>query len=414
MRFLRTPVARVGVVLYMCLTAVKSKTVAVSQTPAEMEVLVGDVARINCSYSSGDGDQMRIEWTRNSSARPLCYRMENKHSSGSRQFCTSGFNVTLDLSANSSSLIIYNVRLNDSGVYFCQLSVEIPPPTLTAKGEGTRLTVNARPRVWVRAEPVSTPTRGVRLTCTSLDFYPGPIQVSWFADGHQLTNGTETGPLSPNPDGSFSISSYLNLTLTAWDQGGDYTCQVNHSTLHKPITERAHASSAEKGPKPKVGSTCWMYWSTPDPSEHQAAAEPLSPSISLALVPTSLSSPDHLCVPWTPLAADLAGAGSNTTAHSLHPSLPAAPSSSALRSSGTSSVASTLPLQAAALQVLLRSGELGLPPPMAVCNSLVKKVVRSVKSRAESVENVEPVRTEHCANDHTIYLLLGQGCARES
>ncbi|XP_055500333.1 immunoglobulin lambda-1 light chain-like [Leucoraja erinacea] len=319
MRFLRSPVAGVGVVLYMCLTAVKSKTVVVSQTPAEMEVLVGDVARINCSYSSGDGDQMRIEWTRNSSARPLCHRMANKHSSGSRQSCTSGFNVTLDLSANSSSLIIYNVHLHDSGVYFCQLSVEIPPPTLTAKGEGTRLIVNARPRVWVRAEPVSTPTQGVRLTCTSLDFYPGPIQVSWFADGHQLTNGTETGPLSPNPDGSFSISSFLNLTLTAWGQGGDYTCQVNHSTLHKPITERAHASSTGH-------------------------------------------SRDKLL--WIILAS-------------------------------------------CGLTVLMAA-------VIGACSMSMKKEVRSIKSRAESVENVEPVRTEHLGNEHAVYHLLGQGCARES
>lgn len=220
----------------------KYQRLTVSQTPSSILALRGQSVKINCSFSHENYEQVWIKWERIHSARRLCdYTFNRLKANYTQRDCTQRTDIMLDLTTSSFILTISNLQVNDSDIYLCRMSLEIPPPVQIVEGSSTNLTVEARPRVWVRAEPVSTPTQGVRLTCTSLDFYPGPIQVSWFADGHQLTNGTETGPLSPNPDGSFSISSFLNLTLTAWGQGGDYTCQVNHSTLHKPITQHISA-----------------------------------------------------------------------------------------------------------------------------------------------------------------------------
>ncbi|XP_051870431.1 immunoglobulin kappa light chain-like [Pristis pectinata] len=221
----------------------RSKNPTVSQTPPEIKVLKGDTARINCSYSGGDEEQMRIKWMRNSSAQPLCQHMKNKLNSTSIKLCTNHSNVTLEFSGSSTALLIYNVHLNDSDIYFCQFSIEIPPPTRMAKGEGTRLKVEARPTVQLTTEPLPSPNEGVQLICTSLEFYPGSIQVSWFRDGQLITNGTEDGPLYSNSDGSFSITSFLNLSLSDWKDVGNYYCQVNHSTLSAPITKQTHNSS---------------------------------------------------------------------------------------------------------------------------------------------------------------------------
>ncbi|XP_078265137.1 immunoglobulin lambda-1 light chain-like [Rhinoraja longicauda] len=235
------------VLLHSLLAEGKYQSLAVSQTPPSIFALRGQSAKINCSYSHDNYEQVWIKWERKHSAQRLCdYTFNRFKPKYTQRDCTRRAGITLDPTTNSFILTISNLQVNDSGIYLCRMSLEIPPPVQMVMGNSTNLTVEARPWVGVRVEPLSTPTQGVRLTCTSLDFYPGPIQVSWFTDGHELTNGTETGPLSPNPDGSFSISSFLNLSLTAWGQGGNYTCQVNHSTLHKPIRQHISARSTGK------------------------------------------------------------------------------------------------------------------------------------------------------------------------
>ncbi|XP_072901398.1 uncharacterized protein [Hemitrygon akajei] len=186
---------------------------------------------------------MRIKWIRNSSVQPLCQQMKNKFNPASVPLCASQFQVTLDISANSTSLLIYNVNLSDIDIYFCEFSIEIPPPTLTAKGEGTWLKVEARPTVQLTTKAPPSPNAGVQLICTSVEFYPGNIQVSWFSDGQLITNGTEDGPLYSNSDGSFSMASFLNLSVPDWGDGGNYSCQVNHSTLSAPIIKHSRDSS---------------------------------------------------------------------------------------------------------------------------------------------------------------------------
>uniref|UniRef100_UPI00398F1D86 immunoglobulin kappa light chain-like n=1 Tax=Pristiophorus japonicus TaxID=55135 RepID=UPI00398F1D86 len=228
--------------LHFFLNAVKSKNLSVSQTPSELRVLKGDIAQMNCSYSITDEEQLRITWKRNS-AQPLCYHVENTFNSSSIRWCAERANITLDRSTNFSSLILYDLHVNDSDIYFCQAFIEIPPPIQTAKSTGTHLTVEARPKVHIRAETLPYPNEGVQLVCTSLEFYPDSIQVSWFKDGQLITNGTENGTLYCNSDGTFSITSFLNLSVFDWNEGGNYSCQVNHSTLSAPITERAPGSN---------------------------------------------------------------------------------------------------------------------------------------------------------------------------
>ncbi|XP_062906250.1 tyrosine-protein phosphatase non-receptor type substrate 1-like [Mobula hypostoma] len=240
----RTQEICIGVFLYFFLIAAKTNP-KVFQTPPEIKVLKGDTAQINCSYSGGDEEQMRIKWMRNSSEQLLCQQMKNKHNSASIPTCTSRFQVTLDTSANSTSLLIDNVNLNDIDIYFCEFSIEIPPPILTAKGEGTWLKVEARPTVQLTTKAPSSPDASIQLICTSVEFYPGNIQVSWFRDGELITNGTEDGHLYSNSDGSFSMASFLNLSVSDWSDGGNYSCQVNHSTLSTPIIEHSRDSSPD-------------------------------------------------------------------------------------------------------------------------------------------------------------------------
>ncbi|XP_038657155.1 immunoglobulin kappa light chain-like [Scyliorhinus canicula] len=237
-----TQVIKRCVLLYFFLIAVTSKNLSVFQTPSEIRVLKGDIAQINCSFSDTD-EQWRIIWRRNTSAKVLCHHLANKNNLTSVRHCTEYANITVNLLRKSSSLTIYNLHLNDSDIYFCEVHFEIPPPPRSKIGEGTLVTVEASPTVRLRAETLPSPNEGVQLICTSLEFYPESIQVSWFKDGWSVTNGSMNGTLCANSDGSFSITSFLNLSLFDWNEGGNYSCQVNHSTLSAPITERISVSS---------------------------------------------------------------------------------------------------------------------------------------------------------------------------
>ncbi|XP_067849156.1 tapasin-related protein-like [Heptranchias perlo] len=224
------------VLLHFFLIAVKSKNLTVYQTPSEIRILKGETAQINCSYKYTDAEQLRIAWKRNTSAQMLCQLTENKANFTAFRDCTERVNITLDLSTNSSSLVIYDLHLNDSDIYFCKVSIEIPPPTQTAKGKGTHLTVEAPPTIQLTAETLPFPNEGIQLVCTSVGFYPSCIRVSWFK-GQLIINETDDGTLYSNSDGSFSFTSFLNLSVSDWNEGANYSCQVNHSTLPTPITK---------------------------------------------------------------------------------------------------------------------------------------------------------------------------------
>ncbi|XP_038658206.1 tyrosine-protein phosphatase non-receptor type substrate 1-like [Scyliorhinus canicula] len=238
---------KLSILLHLLLNAGKSRNLTVSQTPSAIKALKGQAVIINCSYSNENGEQLRIKWGRKDSAQGLCDYTYNKNNAKYTLWhCVEHANITVDISTNSSSLTIYDLYLKDSSIYFCQVFIEIPPPALAAKGKGTHLTVEASPTVRLRAETLPSPNEGVQLICTSLEFYPESIQVSWFKDGWSVTNGSMNGTLCANSDGSFSITSFLNLSLFDWNEGGNYSCQVNHSTLSAPITERISVSNQDE------------------------------------------------------------------------------------------------------------------------------------------------------------------------
>ncbi|XP_059505979.1 uncharacterized protein LOC125457037 [Stegostoma tigrinum] len=229
---------QLSILSHILLSTGKSERLIVSVTPSEIKALKGQTVNIDCSYQNEDGEQLRIKWGRKDSAQVLCDYTYNKNNiKYTLWHCIEHMNITVDLSTNSSSLTIYDLHLNDSSIYFCQISIEIPPPTLTVKGKGVLLKVEAQPTVQLIEKTQPYPNEWRELICTSLEFYPDDIQVSWFKNGQRITNGVKNGTLYTNSDGSFSITSALNLSVLEWNEGEMYSCQVNHSTLPAPITE---------------------------------------------------------------------------------------------------------------------------------------------------------------------------------
>ncbi|XP_048459030.1 immunoglobulin lambda-1 light chain-like [Rhincodon typus] len=253
MTSLGTQIFKLCVLLHFFLLAVRSKKLTVFQTPSEIRALKGDNVQINCSYSD-TVEQFRIMWKRNTSTQLFCHHMENKINCSSIMHCTERANITVDSSTKSSSLIIHDLHLSDADIYFCQVDFEIPPPSQSARGKGTRITVEAQPTVQLIERTQPYPNEGRELICTSLEFYPDDIQVSWFKDGQRITNSIKNGTLYTNSDGSFSITSALNLSVLEQNETGIYSCQVNHSTLSAPTTKRIPVCN--QGEKKSIHCIC--------------------------------------------------------------------------------------------------------------------------------------------------------------
>uniref|UniRef100_A0A452IAZ5 Ig-like domain-containing protein n=1 Tax=Gopherus agassizii TaxID=38772 RepID=A0A452IAZ5_9SAUR len=101
-------------------------------------------------------------------------------------------------------------------------------------GGGTQLTVLGQPKASPTvhlfppsSEEIQTKSKAT-LVCLLGSFYPGSIQVTWKADGQQISTGVETTKPSKQSDNKYMASSYLSLDASDWKRHESYTCQVTH------------------------------------------------------------------------------------------------------------------------------------------------------------------------------------------
>uniref|UniRef100_A0A452IB44 Ig-like domain-containing protein n=1 Tax=Gopherus agassizii TaxID=38772 RepID=A0A452IB44_9SAUR len=77
------------------------------------------------------------------------------------------------------------------------------------------------------SEEIQTKSKAT-LVCLLGSFYPGSVQVTWKADGQQISTGVETTKPSKQSDNKYMASSYLSLDASDWKRHESYTCQVTH------------------------------------------------------------------------------------------------------------------------------------------------------------------------------------------
>ncbi|XP_051866221.1 uncharacterized protein LOC127567396 [Pristis pectinata] len=115
-------------------TAVVMEEIKVFQTPPEIKAFEGDTINMQCSCEQDETiESIRVDWTKDSKSLLQVTTMNPAHIN--RSF--SSINET------TAELTIENIVRHDSGMYFCEMFVEIPPPVQRGLGSGTKLTVQA-------------------------------------------------------------------------------------------------------------------------------------------------------------------------------------------------------------------------------------------------------------------------------
>ncbi|XP_036623377.1 H-2 class II histocompatibility antigen, E-S beta chain-like [Trichosurus vulpecula] len=82
------------------------------------------------------------------------------------------------------------------------------------------------------------------LVCSVTGFYPGDIEVRWFLNGQEETAGVVSTGLISNGDWTYQILVMLEMIPK---HGDVYTCQVEHSSLQRPVVLdwKAQSESAQ-------------------------------------------------------------------------------------------------------------------------------------------------------------------------
>ncbi|XP_064321558.1 tyrosine-protein phosphatase non-receptor type substrate 1-like [Phalacrocorax carbo] len=135
------------------------------------------------------------------------------------------------------SILIRDVRLEDTGTYYCvrfRKSVrgdEVPRPE-----KGTEVSVQAKPTHPVVSGPShrARPGQSVSVTCTAGGFFPQDISVRWLKDEAPVSaQQPHITPEQMKP--SYEMSSTVTLTLRKDDVHSQVACEVQHPTLTAPL-----------------------------------------------------------------------------------------------------------------------------------------------------------------------------------
>ncbi|XP_032874745.1 uncharacterized protein LOC116971599 [Amblyraja radiata] len=113
--------------------AVVTEGINVGQTPPEIEAFEGDTINMQCSCEKGKIESIRVTWKKDSKEFLQATTMTPANVNRS----SSSINET------TARLTIENIIQHDSGMYVCQVTVEIPAPIRKGSGNGTKLTVQA-------------------------------------------------------------------------------------------------------------------------------------------------------------------------------------------------------------------------------------------------------------------------------
>ncbi|XP_067237464.1 immunoglobulin lambda-1 light chain-like [Chanodichthys erythropterus] len=220
----------VFIILFITLSCVSGVTV-VTQSPL-ITVNKGQTATLDCNLGTVTNSEAR--WYKQTPGGVPQFVLYFHHSYSSPTY-GSGFSAPKFTSTHSSQsdyrLIINNVDVGDSAVYYCHTWDSSVSEFVF--GQGTKLIVNdadvAPPVLNIlrpsREELISSSK--VTLVCLIDHMSAAFADVRWLVNGNSVTEGVFTGSAEQQPDKKFRMSSYLTIESSEWDKDKDLTCEAS-------------------------------------------------------------------------------------------------------------------------------------------------------------------------------------------
>ncbi|NP_001380644.2 major histocompatibility complex-Y, class II beta chain 1 [Gallus gallus] len=108
----------------------------------------------------------------------------------------------------------------------CNYNYEIVAPLTLQRRE---------PKVRISALQSGSLPQTDRLACYVTGFYPPEIEVKWFQNGQEETERVVSTDVIQNGDWTYQVLVVLEISPR---HGDSYVCQVEHTSLQQPITQR--------------------------------------------------------------------------------------------------------------------------------------------------------------------------------
>ncbi|XP_062844551.1 immunoglobulin lambda-1 light chain-like [Trichomycterus rosablanca] len=217
-----------------------SGVIVVTQKPPVLTVKGGEKITMHCNLGTVTGSAAR--WYKQVPGEAPQFVLRNYHEWSSPRY-GSGFSAPKFTSTHSSqsdyTLIISNVEVGDSAVYYCHTydsSANEEVSHTVVFGQGSKLIVEdaAQPPPVVTLFPPSDEelkSSKATLVCVSQHMSRGFANVRWLVDGSAVTSGVTTGSAVQQPDKKFSLSSYLSVDSSEWkNQDRTFICEVSAGT----------------------------------------------------------------------------------------------------------------------------------------------------------------------------------------
>ncbi|CAH2307808.1 signal-regulatory beta-1-like [Pelobates cultripes] len=125
------------------------------------------------------------------------------------------------------SLQIFNVSLNDSGVYTCLVLYN-----RKMKEKETSLFVYAPPKITITGR-IAVVNKESILCSLITGYYPVDIEIKWFRDG-EILNYYRLFKPQRNTDGTYSVYSTVTIKPTEQVRNEVFSCKIQHASLSRP------------------------------------------------------------------------------------------------------------------------------------------------------------------------------------